>query len=173
MKAEPPVALGVLEPANLVEGVLRQRKFTGAHERMAEVKHDLVAFLVVAGKERPRPAEQGGRAGVQPEVELPAARGSELARSAPAQGVRLDVMGTKIGAMSIRLLEMVPDDLRVLARSVTGLALASSGIALVQLAPDTLGNRAVRGVTDERVLEAKGLLVCKLRLGLVDQSSRF
>ena len=64
----------------------------------------------------------------------------------------------QLGVKGVRLLEVVPDDLVGLARTVGEAFVEPVGKALVQLGPRLLQDGAIRDVTDEDVLEAKGLL---------------
>ena len=82
--------------------------------------------------------------------------GSLAPRAEMAGGARRErrVRISELGAVSVRLLEVIAEDLVVLADAIAGALLEPVGVALVQRRAELLGRGAVGGVADEDVLEA-------------------
>jgi hypothetical protein len=76
---------------------------------------------------------------------------------------RRAVQRAELDAIAVRVLEVVPDDL-VQLDEAGAVLLEPEGEALVQLRPGRLRQRLVRGIADEQVAEAIGLLVREHRL---------
>ena len=75
---------------------------------------------------------------------------------------------TQLGAIVIGLLEVVADDL-VHLHELCAMSLQPVGEPLVQLPAGCLRQRVVRGIPDQQVAEAVGVLTGELRLVRTDQ----
>ena len=85
-----------------------------------------------------------------------ALEGSLASRAEMARGARRErrVRISELGAVAVCRLEVVAEDLVVLADAIAGALLEPVGVALVQRRAELLGRGAVGGVSDEDVLEA-------------------
>ena len=114
--------------------------------------------------------EEVGRCDVVATGGGPSAAIAEEAAGALAQHHQRRVGRLELGAVAVCLLEVVAEDLVVLADAIAGALLEPVGVALVQGGAELLGRRAVGGVADEDVLEAVGdQLAGEARGGEADQ----
>ena len=67
------------------------------------------------------------------------------------------------------LLEVVPDELRVLPELLVDAAFDPSCMALMQVAPQVLREETVGGVSDQDVVEVVGLLILEIWPSPADQ----
>ena len=73
------------------------------------------------------------------------------------------ILRAELQAQPVRLLEVVPEDLLLLRQAFAGDALEPSGERLVQVRSLALGDRVVRGVTDQQVAEPVRVLARQQR----------
>ena len=125
----------------------------------AGVRHEPDALRVV-GREQ----VHGARDEVQRGRSVAAGRRrvgpASPSRSAARRGKRPSrrVEGSELGAVAVRLLEVVAEELVELEHAVAGALLEPGGVALVEVGPRLLRDRLVGGVADERVAETVAAL---------------
>ena len=151
--AEPVVAGLVGGADRLPEHLAGLGELADVHQRLAQVGEQVEPVLVEGRKERRRAPEQvrGGRhvaAGERPV----AGRSQPLGRL-PADGSAAVVERAELGEIGVRLLEVVAEDLLVLARAVAVHLVGPRHEALVELSPMPLQEAGVGGVADQDVLE--------------------
>ena len=116
------------------------------------------------GRTSPARSSRPRRGHVAPHPTVPPRGGHEPLARAPGEIAPVLVDRPELGAVAIRLLEVVADDL-VQLDEVGAVLLEPVGEPLVQVGADGLRQRLVRGVADQQVAEAEGLLVRELRVG--------
>jgi len=137
----------------LAEHALGVSELADVHQRLTEVRQQLEPFGVEHGEQRGRSPHQvrGGRhvaAG-----ERPAARGPQpFGRSSP-DGSAAIVERPELGEIPVRLLEVVAEDLLVLAAAVAVHGLGPLREPLVELGAVPLQEPGIRRVPDQDVLE--------------------
>ena len=123
-------------------------------ERGPQLRQELESRLLLRREER-RSTEQVDRSRNVSARQGSPSRGGEPERSARAE-LSIALRGwAKLGPIPVRLLQMVADELLVLAGSL----LEPVRVALVQLAADLLWEGIVGGVSDQRMAEAEPFLL--------------
>jgi hypothetical protein len=147
---------------HLLGGGEQAIELPGLHERERQLGQQLQAARVVRGQQRGGPREQVDRGGHVAAGEGALARRGQARGRALAQRRGAVVGGAELEQRAMRLLEVVADDLLVLAREVLRVDVQPVGQALVHLRPPGLGDPAVGGVADQDVGEAEGVLPADL-----------
>ena len=126
--------------------------------RVREFRHVRKPPLVVLRENGGGPLEEGACCAGVTAVEGSAARRGEVLRCAAGEAGQLGGFRVELPAVAVRLLEVVAEDLVALDEL---LAVQPVRELLVQLCPRRLGQGLVRGIADQDVAKAEGLVAGK------------
>src|SRR5205823_8842986 len=149
-RLEAPVLLGGCGVARSVEGLLRPREISALEEASAEVEQRAAAVEAV-GRERSSALEQGDGGRHVPAGGCPAPGCGEQLLRADGELPASLVERPELDTVSDSLFELVADELIQLGV----LPRQPAGARLMQLRPDLLRHRAVRGLVDQGVAKAE------------------
>ena len=148
------------------------REVTLLAQCLAEIDRELDPAAVAFGQRGHRALDEiRGRRDI-PAGDGPAPGGTEPRGGADADRVRFLVEGTQLAAEAVRLLEVIADDLLELEHPRAGHSLEPVAEALVELRACPLEQSLIRGVAQQRVMEAVRGVPGERRLNKVEQLLR-
>ena len=146
------------QPLRLVERRPSLGQAAAFDQRGAQLDEQRDPPRIVGGEQPGNPLEQADRRGqVAADERPPSCRLEPVGRSGGEKG-GARVERSDRGTVLEGLFQVVADDLLEFAEPVPGRSLEPGGVALVQIGPRVLRQRAIGGVADQAMAEAESLL---------------
>ena len=159
MGPEPVVAEGLRRFAGLGDDRLQSLEVARLHQRERQMGEEFRSDGILFGHQRDRAGEEAHRRRHVLANERTATGGPETLRGGSPHGRDAVADRPELRKRSVRRLEVIADDLLDLGRPFLLAALDPPREALVQLRPPGFRDLLVRGVADEDVREAEGVLL--------------